>query len=64
MGILDIENEIKKLPPEQMNELMKWLQYRADTCNDHIAKDAGADRTCSTGNKADLEKLFGTTETS
>ena len=40
MGIVDIENAIKELPPEKVNELMDWLvNYHAQIWDKQIAKD-------------------------
>jgi hypothetical protein len=40
MSIVEIENAIKNLPPEKVNELMDWfVKYHAEIWDDEIASD-------------------------
>jgi hypothetical protein len=40
MGIVEIENAIKKLPPEKINELMDWfVKYHSEIWDEEIAND-------------------------
>jgi hypothetical protein len=41
-SVEDIEAEIEKLPPEQIERLAEWLaEYRARVWDSRIAEDAG-----------------------
>jgi hypothetical protein len=45
MSIVEIENAIKNLPPEKVNELMDWfVKYHAEIWDDEIAKDLDTGR--------------------
>jgi hypothetical protein len=45
MSIVEIENAIKNLPPEKVNELMEWfVKYHAEVWDDQIAEDLKAGR--------------------
>ncbi len=43
MSIVEIENAIKNLPPEKVNELMEWFaSYHAEIWDIRIAEDLEA----------------------
>ena len=43
MSIVEIENAIKQLSPEKVNELMEWfVKYHAEIWDDQIADDLEA----------------------
>jgi hypothetical protein len=45
MSIVEIENEIKELPVEKVDELIKWLkEYHSDLWEKQIADDLAAGR--------------------
>jgi len=45
MSIVEIENEIKELPVEKVDELIKWLEeYYSDLWEKQIADDLAAGR--------------------
>ena len=56
MSIVEIENAIKNLPPEKVNELMEWfVKYHAEVWDDQITKDLGAGRLDSILAEVDSE---------
>ena len=56
MSIVEIENAIKNLPPEKVNELMDWfLKYHAEVWDEQIATDLEAGRFDSILSEIDSE---------
>jgi hypothetical protein len=56
MGIVEIENAIKELPPEKMNELMDWfVKYHSEIWDDKIANDLEDGRLDSVLEKVESE---------
>ncbi|MBP6004965.1 MAG: hypothetical protein KA746_16170 [Pyrinomonadaceae bacterium] len=56
MSIVEIENEIKKLPVDKVNELVAWLgNYQAEIWEKRIAEDLGAGRLDSLLAEIDVE---------
>ena len=45
MSIIEIENAIKELPPEKVNELMEWfVKYHSEIWDKQIAEDLDTGR--------------------
>lgn len=45
MSILEIEDAIRQLPPEKVNELMQWfVKYHAEVWDKEIADDLNSGR--------------------
>jgi len=56
MGIVEIENAIKKLPPEKINELMDWfVKYHSEIWDEKIASDLEEGRLDSLLEEVDSE---------
>ncbi len=56
MSIVEIENAIKNLPPEKVNELMDWfVSYHAEIWDKQIAGDLGNGRLDSILSEVDAE---------
>ena len=56
MSIIEIENAIKELPPDKVNELMDWFaQYHAEMWEMQIAEDLEAGRFDSLLDEVDAE---------
>ena len=56
MSILEIENAIRQLPPEKVNELLGWLaEYHADIWDKEIAEDLEAGRLDTLLDEVDTE---------
>ena len=56
MSIIEIENAIKKLPPEKVNELMDWFaEYHSETWERQIAEDLEAGRLDSILDEVEAE---------
>ena len=60
MGILEIEDAIKKLPVEKVNELMNWLAtYHAEIWDEQIANDLDVGRLDSILSEVEAEIAAG-----
>ena len=56
MSIVEIENAIRQLPPEKVNELVEWLaDYHAELWDKQIAEDLDAGRFDSLLDEIDAE---------
>lgn len=56
MSILEIENAIRELPPEKLNELMEWfVGYHAEIWDKQIAADLEGGRFDALLQEIDLE---------
>ena len=63
MSIVEIENAIKKLPPDKMKELMDWfVSYHTEIWDKQIAKDLDTGRFDSILEEVDSEIDSGTAE--
>ena len=61
MSIVEIENAIKELPPEKVNELMEWFAgYHAEIWDKQIADDLNGGRFDALLDEIDLEVDSGT----
>ena len=64
MSILEIEDAIRKLPPEKVNELMNWLaKYHAEIWDEQIANDLDAGRLDPILSKVEAEIAAGKSKT-
>ena len=56
MSVIEIENAIKQLPPEKVNELMEWFAaYHAELWDKKIAEDLEGGRFDSLLEEIDAE---------
>ena len=60
MSIVEIENAIKNLPPEKVNELMDWfVKYHAEIWEEQIAADLDKGKLDSILAEVDAEIVSG-----